>query len=112
MRLAADSLKGWELTLMRIDSTLEHYSYPSPNLCFLPADLGEQIDSIGFVARPLDEMLGIRELSDDPSSPGFPTSAQCKVLTCDLLGRRTTTRRGIRVEIRPDGTAHKLILRE
>ena len=112
VRLAADSLKGWELTLMRIDSTLEHYSYPSPNLCFLPADLGEQIDSIGFVARPLDEMLGIRELSDDPSSPGFPTSAQCKVLTCDLLGRRTTTRRGIRVEIRPDGTAHKLILRE
>ena len=113
VQLTADSLQGWELTIMRIDSTLEHYSFPSPCLSFLPSDFGEQIDSIGFVARPLDQMQGIRELHVDPFYPSASEAVRYRRMqTYDLFGRRTTSRRGIRIETRPDGTTHKLILRE
>lgn len=56
--LSTDSLHGWNLTVMRIDSTLEHYNFATPHLKFLPSDFGSDIDSIGLSIQTLTEMAG------------------------------------------------------
>jgi hypothetical protein len=103
--LSTDSLNGWELTVMRTDSTFEHYSFTEPKLTILPSDFGNDLDSLGFSAKPLSEMAGIRDVYDDSSQP-FKTH---ETLSFDLYGRRTRSKNGIRIVIYPDGTIRKTI---
>ncbi len=56
--LVTDTLHGWQLTVMRTDSTLEHYSFASPRLTFLPSDYGTDLDSLGLSIQPLTTMTG------------------------------------------------------
>ena len=103
--LSTDSLNGWELTVMRTDSTFEHYSFTESKLTILPSDFGNDLDSLGFSAKLLSEMAGIRDVYDDSSQP-FKTH---ETLSFDLYGRRTRSKNGIRIVIYTDGTIRKTI---
>ena len=96
--LSTDTLNGWELTIMRTDSTIEHYSFTEPKLEILPSDYGSDLDSLGFIAKPLSEMAGIDEIYH------FSTPS-----TYDLYGRKSRSKRGIRINVYPDGTTRKFI---
>ncbi len=56
--LTTDDAHGWQLTVMRTDSTLEHYSFATPRLTFLPSDFGSDLDSLGLSIQPLAQMAG------------------------------------------------------
>ncbi len=56
--LVTDSLHGWQLTVMRTDSTLEHYSFATPRLSFLPSAYGTDLDSLHLSVQPLATMDG------------------------------------------------------